>query len=129
MRHRRYYCWAIVFLCGLGGRLAFADAFDPPPTYYNAATGTGATLKSQLHTIIKTGAVTLSYDSARQNLQITDADPAQPGHMLTVYDRQSLDLSTFGPASTGIPGWDNGVTWNREHTWPQSRGVGSERAG
>ena len=24
-----------------------------------------------------------------------------------------------------IPGWDAGVTWNREHSWPQSRGVDS----
>ena len=36
-------------------RYKLADANDPPPTYYSAATGTGATLKSQLDTIIKTG--------------------------------------------------------------------------
>jgi len=103
---------------------AMADPYDPPPTYYNAATGTGATLKSQLHTIVKTGAVALSYDSARSNLQITDADPNNPGHMLSVYDRASINVAAINPGGT-IPGWDSGATWNREHTWPQSRGITS----
>ena len=104
--------------------LASADAYDPPANYYNAATGTGATLKSQLHTIVKTGHVALSYDSARTNLQITDADPNNPGHMLSVYDRISINVAAINPGGS-IPGWDAGATWNREHTWPQSRGITS----
>jgi hypothetical protein len=95
----------------LAVRLALADAYDPPAGYYDAATGTGAVLKQQLHDIID-GHTVLSYDSARANLQITDADPNQPGHMLTVYDRFSLDVSTINPGGT-IPGWDSGNTWNR----------------
>src|SRR5262245_26668008 len=115
------------------GRFTLADAYDPPAGYYSTATGVGATLKTQLHKLIDAVddagindivSTPLSYDSARSNLQITDADPNQSGHMLTVYDRISLDLSTIGPVS-GIPGWDGGNTWNREHTWPRSRGVGS----
>src|SRR5262245_26092510 len=115
------------------GRFTLADAYDPPAGYYSTATGVGATLKTQLHKLIDAVddagindvvSTPLSYDSARSNLQITDADPAHAGHMLTVYDRMSLDLSTIGPVS-GIPGWDGGTTWNREHTWPRSRGVGS----
>jgi endonuclease I len=126
---------ALFFAVALTSRLLLADAYDPPPNYYNTATGTGTTLKQQLHSLIDavddpgisdTVATSLSYDSARINLQVTDADPNQPGHMLTVYDRVSLDMSTIGPTSiTHIAGWDDGKTWNREHTWPQSRGVGS----
>ena len=50
--------WRLVALLGirlLSTQLCFADAYDPPTTYYIAATGTGATLKSQLHTIVTTG--------------------------------------------------------------------------
>ena len=34
-----------------------ADAYDPPVNYYSTATGTGATLKSQLYGITSTGFV------------------------------------------------------------------------
>jgi len=58
---------------------------------------------------------------------VTDADPDNPGHMLLIYDRVSLDLSTIVPTNPpNIPGWDSGNSWNREHTWPVSRGLGSE---
>jgi endonuclease I len=128
-RHR----WQAVFLlaiAALSARLCLADANDPPPTYYSAATGTGATLKSQLNTIIKTGYTAIPYDASnpsttpdtRSILQITDADPNNPGHMLSVYDRTSINVAAINPGGT-IPGWDSGVTWNREHTWPQSRGI------
>lgn len=112
----------MTFLLGaLNQSYALADSYDPPPIYYGTATGTGATLKSQLHNIIK-NATPLSYDSARSNLQITDADPNAPGHMITVYDRTSLNVAAINPNGS-IPGWDSGTTWNREHTWPQSRGI------
>jgi endonuclease I len=114
---------AAISLLTAASRTVNADAYDPPPTYYNNATGTGATLKTQLHNIIK-GHTTLSYDSARTNLQITDADPNNPGHMLSVYDRVSINVAAINPGSS-IPGWDSGATWNREHTWPQSRGITS----
>lgn len=112
-------------------RLALADAYDPPAGYYDYAAGaSGATLKQHLHQLIDDvddpGVADLvhlpqSYDSARSNLQVTDADVAHPGHVIMVYDRTSLDVSGFN--SGGIPGWDGGTTWNREHTWPRSRGV------
>ena len=91
--------------------------------YYTAATGTGPTLKTQLRNIIK-GHTALSYDSARSSLQVTDADPNNPGHMLSVYDRASINVAAINPGGP-IPGWDAGATWNREHTWPQSRGITS----
>jgi endonuclease I len=95
--------------------------YDPPPGYYATATGTGSVLKSQLHSIID-DQIVFSYADARSILQVTDADPASPGHMLLVYDRVSLDVAAIDPDGP-IPGWDGGVSWNREHTWPESRGL------
>jgi endonuclease I len=120
-QHRSFF--AAFFLAALTCRCAFSDAYDPPANYYNTATGTGATLKQQLNDIIDNHTV-LSYDAARANLQVSDSDPAQPGHMITVYDRTSLNVSAINPGGS-IPGWDSGATWNREHTWPRSRGIGS----
>jgi endonuclease I len=107
-------------------RTAVAGPYDPPASYYNTATGTGATLKQQLNDIID-GHTVRSYDDARSSLQVTDRDPASAGRMLTVYDRVSINVAAINPGGS-IPGWDSGNTWNREHTWPQSRGVDSSGA-
>jgi len=98
------------------------SSYDPPAGYYTTATGTGATLKSQLNSIIDDHVV-FTYDQARSALQVTDADPASAGHVLLIYNRVSLDVSALSPAGP-VPGWDNGTSWNREHTWADSRGLG-----
>lgn len=95
---------------------------DPPAGYYSTATGTGTTLKSQLHNIID-GHTVYSYNALRSLLQITDAVPGQPGFMDVVYDTPHVNVAAITGGS--IPGWDSAATWNREHTWPRSRGVGS----
>ena len=100
-----------------------AGPYDPPANYYDTATGTGATLKSQLHNIIDNHTFN-SYGDARSILQITDVDPNNSDNIILVYDRVSLDVSGL-ISSPGIPGWDSGASWNREHTWPRSRGVGT----
>lgn len=97
------------------------SSYDPPAGYYISATGTGSTLKAQLNAIIDDHVV-FTYDQARSALQVTDADPARPGHVLLVYDRTSLDASALNSAGP-IPGWNNGISWNREHTWADSRGL------
>lgn len=102
--------------------MAWAGPYDAPASYYNTATGTGSTLKTQLNDIID-GHTVVSYDSARTALQVTDADPNNPGHILLVYNRVSLDVSVINPGGP-IPGWDAGLSWNREHTWADSRGLG-----
>ncbi len=113
-----------VFLAFCAWRsFAAAQSYDPPANYYNTATGTGAALKQQLNDIID-GHTDIGYDAARSALQVTDSDPNSPGHMITVYDRTSVNVAAINPNSD-IPGWDSGDTWNREHTWPRSRGVGS----
>jgi endonuclease I len=98
-------------LCVLAAvaRLAIAQSYDPPTSYYATATGTGATLKSQLHDIID-GHTVVSYDAARTALQVTDRDPSNPNRILLVYNRVSNTAA-----------WDQAATWNREHTWPESR--------
>src|SRR5690349_2231004 len=116
-----YLLLSVVCVVASGACLATAQSYDPPVNYYASATGTGATLKSQLHNIID-GHTVMSYDSARASLQVTDADPAKPGYMITAYDRTSLNVAAINPGGP-IPGWDNAATWNREHTWPRSRGV------
>jgi endonuclease I len=119
-RWRARWLTALVMLCAV--RCALAQS-DPPATYYSTATGTGATLKSQLNSIID-GHTTLSYDALRTALQVTDADPNATGRMILVYDRTSLNVAAINPGGP-IPGWDNAATWNREHVWPQSIGLDS----
>ena len=99
-----------------------ADQYDPPLAYYSGATSTGTALRNQLNDIID-GHSTISYNAARSALQMTDQDPNDPDRIILVYDRVALDVS--GLSAGGIPGWDSGISWNREHTWPRSRGVDS----
>ena len=109
------------------GRFAVADAYDPPAGYYSTATGTGATLKGQLHNIITTGDSYRSYDQLRTDLQITDADLVDPSKLRVVYNN-GVAITKVTSGNSGIPGWDDGNTWNREHSWPQNRGVDSTSA-
>ena len=107
----------------LAAPFALAGPYDAPAGYYSSATGTGSTLKGQLHNIIDNHS-SFSYGSARSILQDTDVDPNDPNRMLLVYNRVSLNVSAINPNGS-IPGWDSGNSWNREHTWPKSRGVGT----
>lgn len=51
----------------------------------------------------------VSYDAARYILNISDMDPNNSNNVILVYNRASVSGT-----------WDNGITWNREHIWPQS---------
>jgi endonuclease I len=88
---------------------AVADAYDPPTTYYQNATGNGATLKSQLYTITTTGFVSRSYGDARYAFGLIDKDPNNSSNILLAYNRASVNGT-----------WDAGATFNREHVWPKS---------
>lgn len=95
--------------------------YAPPADYYLSATGLGATLKSNLHLIVQkdywnpasTAPRFRSYDDLRQALQITDLDPNDPTKIVLFYTGNSVNKT-----------WDAGATYNREHTWPRSLGVG-----
>lgn len=118
IRHRPIAA-AVLCVAALLSRCARADEYDPPATYYNTATSTGATLKSQLNNIIG-GHTTRSYNQLRTDLQATDAVPVDPTKIYVVYNNR---IPITKPTGDSIPGWDNGNTWNREHSWPQARGV------
>ncbi len=90
---------------------ASGQNYDPPSNYYSSATGTGATLESQLHNIIDNHTV-FSYNGTREVFRVIDADPNNSNNILLTYNQQSVPYS---PTSR----------WNREHTWPRSRGVDS----
>jgi endonuclease I len=98
---------------------AQADTWDPPVNYYSAAIGTGATLKSQLTTIMSTGHILRSYGNFKEIAPIVDQDPNNLNNVLLVYNRASVQ----GLWSSG------GVNWNREHTWPDSRQPGNASEG
>lgn len=97
-----------------------AGPYDAPANYYNSATGTGATLKNQLRSIMSSGHIQRTYGNFRDSAIITDADPDIPGNILLVYDRASVDGR-----------WNVGgqLPWNREHVWPQSLQPGSASNG
>lgn len=105
------------FLIGLAGTTSVvfgSDEFDPPASYYSAATGTGATLKSQLTAAMSAGHIERSYGDFRSSAAIHDRDPNNASRILLVYNLASVSST-----------WDSGSTWNREHVWPQSRQPGS----
>ena len=88
--------------------------FEPPETYYQNATSTGAELKNQLESAMSAGHIEALYGDFRFSAAIHDQDPSNPRNIRLVYDSRSV-----------ISPWDSGVTWNREHIWPQSRQPGS----
>jgi endonuclease I len=108
-RQRRTRLAVFLFLAVLG-RFALATDVDyfEPAGYYASASGTGATLKSQLYTITSTGFVGRSYGDARFAFETMDKDPNNANNILLVYNRASVDGT-----------WDGGITYNREHVWPK----------
>ena len=52
------------------------------------------------------------YDNLRDNYKTVDRDLNADGYIIGYYNGQSF-----------VGKWDSGKTWNREHTWPQSKGA------
>ena len=83
---------------------------DITMTYYLSAEGlSGNALFLELREIINDGFSGVTYGEARYILDETDADPNNASNVILVY---------LGTSVSGV--WDYGVTWNREHVWPQS---------
>jgi len=79
-------------------------------SYYGSAMSlTGNALFLQLRTIIQTGFEGVTYGDARYILDETDVDPNYSSKLILVY---------LGTSVSSV--WDDGITWNREHVWPQS---------
>jgi endonuclease I len=107
---------------------AWAGPFDPPAGYYDAATGTGAALKSQLHQIISVD----WHDpgSSTHNIQPYENAPKALAilHRLAAEDIDSEVQLLLYNAEVDTQVWSNGAGWNREHTWPRSRGISTTGA-
>ncbi len=98
------------------------DEFDYSKfnNYYLAAKGkTGDALEDTLRSIITSShRKQTSYEDLKTVLQDADRDPNNPKNVITIYSQQSVK---------GV--WDSGNTWNREHVWPNSKGVGKSGPG
>ncbi len=92
---------------------AFLLAAQPPAGYYSSATGTGETLKTQLHNIINNHTV-VSYNSIWTHFQSTDAKSNGK-----VWDVYSATDYTFGSNECGTIN-NEGDCYNREHSFPAS---------
>lgn len=119
------FAWVVLFTCQFVYAAYEAPtntAYNEPVSYYSGATGTGLTLRGNLHNIISTGFVGRSYGLARWNMGTggTDSSGFHPGGLLDIDPNNSNNiLLVYNGAS--IPGmWDAGVTWNREHAWPKN---------
>lgn len=78
--------------------------------YYKNAEGlVGETLLLALRTIVNNGYQGHIYYDASYELAYTDRDPNNSSNVILVYTGASVSGT-----------WDSGVTWNKEHVWPQS---------
>ncbi len=82
--------------------------------YYEGITGTGATLKTNLHNLLRTTHLTsFSYDALWTQLQYTDEDSVNTNNIIETYTGWSVPKSYSGGGTS---------QWNREHTWSKSHG-------
>jgi endonuclease I len=82
--------------------------YAPPANYYNTATGTGSTLRTNLHNIISS-MTQITYGDVRYAFPTTDADPNHSGNIYLVYTQQSFSSD-----------WGTGSNYSREHLIPVS---------
>ncbi len=54
-----------------------------------------------------------TYDETRNLYKYTDCAENDTAHIVSFYSGKELNSA-----------WDSGATWNREHTWPNSKGLG-----
>lgn len=102
--------------------LALLVYAQPPAGYYNTATGTGYTLKTQLHNIIKNhtdigyGSLWSAYAGTYQGKPATDKRP--DGKVWDMYSNCNFTFVTDQDGGSG--GANECEKFNREHTVPQS---------
>ena len=88
-------------------------------TYTELMSKTGSTLFGALNQLMgetnKIAASRYSYSNLRDMYIYVDKDLNDAKKIISYYNGQQLNGT-----------WDGGVTWNREHTWPQSKFEGSQ---
>ena len=97
----------------------FTIEVTPIYPYYHYAMGlTGAALKAKLHEIISTGAIELDSNGEDAAMKAIHTDPANSNNVLLLYNpTSSLPKTAYNNSPNG---------WNKEHCWPESRGLGNE---
>lgn len=111
------------------GLFAQNTAYNPPAGYYAAAEGlNGTALKAALHGIIRNHRI-IPYTSfltdAWDALKELDEDPANPANVRLIYSGGSVPKwDTSGDGNPSI----SEDSWEREHLWVRSSGVGSTGA-
>ncbi|WP_372639592.1 DUF5689 domain-containing protein [Ancylomarina sp.] len=96
-----------------------------PDNYYtSASTLSGAQLKSQIQSIISSGAKKLPYTSSSTDVwdmcESGDQNPDNASQVWQIYKEQGISKSAHVSGSTG---------WNREHVWAKSHGDFGTSAG
>lgn len=89
--------------------------------YYQSAEGlSGTALKNALHDIIKNHKK-LNYADVRKMMEVIDESESDPTQIRLLYSNATLPKANF----SGVDG-SGATSWNREHVWPRSLGVGAE---
>lgn len=111
----------IAFTVAAGGTDPGPDP-DPGSYYSKVNTSSPSQLRCSLHATIK-GHTSYPYSGTGTStwtiLEIADEDPSNSGRILDAYRNRSYAKVT-DRAGTG-----SGLTYNREHTWPNSLGFAS----
>jgi endonuclease I len=95
--------------------------FAQPSGYYDNATGTGYTLKTQLHNIIKSGHNDQGYGALYSGYVQGDTDP-EDGYVWDMYSENpdGADPYNYSHGSNQCGNYsDEGDCYNREHLFPQ----------
>ena len=112
---------AVVFYAGdKDGTNARTFSIDVTPIYpyYHYAIGlTGTALRAKLHDIISTGARQLDDTQENDAMKALHTDPNNPSNVYYLYNVTSSVPKTLYNANNG---------WNKEHCWPESRGLGND---
>lgn len=98
---------------------AFAIEVTPIYPYYHYAEGlTGTVLRAKLHDIISRGARQLDDTQENDAMKVLHTDPANADNVLLLYNpTSSVPKSAYNDSPNG---------WNKEHAWPESRGLGND---
>ena len=109
---------AVVFYAGdkdgTNSRTCSIEVTPIYPYYHYAMGLTGAVLKAKLHDIISAGAVQLDDNGEDAAMKAIHTDPSNALNVLLLYN----------PTSS-VPKTSYNSIWNKEHCWPESRGLGS----
>ena len=109
--------------CLISGCVLTAHA-GPPSGYYQSTLGlAGSALRAELHRIVKSTHTPMLYSLTRGGLEMCDQDPVSAANVILIYSRRSEPKANFVKSPP-----QNATEWNREHLWPDSRGILGEGA-